>query len=103
MLTFSAKPRRRHPTSRTSAGAGLAPLSVRQTSRRQHEEPAESLPPQREEQETSAFDDESQPNRNWHDSSMELRRGLDVVEDLSLDALPEDERARLTSPQRRFR
>ncbi len=99
MLTFSAKPRRRHPTSRTGAGAGLAPLSSRHE--RSSDEPAEPLPPQREE--PAAPDDDSQPNRNWHDSSMELRRGLDVFEDLPLDALPEDERQRLTTPPRRHR
>ena len=28
--------------------------------------------------------------RGWHDSSMELRRGLDVTEDVSVDTLPND-------------
>lgn len=36
---------------------------------------------------------ESLRQRGWYDSSRDLRRGLDVIEDLPMDLLPEELRA----------
>lgn len=87
MLTFSAKPRRRNVTSRSRSNLepGLAPGAPQRA-----DEPVDPA---------AALDADSVPNRGWHDSSMELRRGLEVVEDLPLDALPDDVRRRLGTPR----
>jgi hypothetical protein len=92
MLTFSAKPRRRHTTSHTTTGPGLAPLTSQSVAAPQRaDEPVDPL--------AAADEQDSVPNRGWHDSSMELKRGLEVLEDVPLDALPDDMRRRLGAPR----
>jgi hypothetical protein len=92
MLTFSAKPRRRLTTSsHGTQGPGLAPLASQPADPQRVEESVDPL--------TAADAQDSMPNRGWHDSSMELKRGLDVLEDVPLDALPDDMRRRLGAPR----
>ena len=92
MLTFSAKPRRRPSTSRSTQGPGLAPLTPQPAAAPQRlDEPDDPL--------AAADAHDSLPNRGWHDSSMELRRGLEVLEDVPLDTLPDDMRRRLGAPR----
>ena len=79
MLTFSSRPRvraiRRERDQRVRQGPGLAPLSTAS-------EPVDTDP-------TPLIDDPAE-QRGWHNSSIELRRGLDIVEDIELNTLPDD-------------
>lgn len=71
MLTFNTKSRpRRRPHSRTQTPGSPLPAG----------EPVDDdsvLP-------------EDAAQKGWYDSSMDLRRGLDVTEDVPLDSLPPD-------------
>ena len=92
MLTFSAKPRsaraRRQLQPRTGPGPGLAPLWRSPGV----DEPMDS--------QQSAEAEETAVLKGWHDSSVELKRGLDVTEDVPLDALPPDVLSRFSGRSR---
>lgn len=77
MLTFSSRPRpRNRRDGRPRQPAGLAPLAP----------PVDPIPVD------SVLPEEpmSAEQRGWHNSSMELRRGLEIVEEVPLDTLPDD-------------
>lgn len=87
MLTFSSKPaapRSRRPAA-NGPGAGLAPLSAQ--SPQAIPTPRLMSAPADEPVESDWADDTVTP-KGWHDSSNELRRGLEVTENVPLDALP---------------
>ena len=78
MLTFSSKSRSRRRANGRTHSSSFAPLDG---------EPVDSALPA----------DEASMRRGWHDSSMDLRRGLTVTEDVGVDTIPMD----LEPPRRR--
>lgn len=101
MISFSSKPRstrtrQARPSREASASpqpkatraapaasaAGMAPLVAADPTRDDEADNAAAL--------ADADADAVAVRRGWHDSSMELRRGLDVYEDLPMDTLPDD-------------
>lgn len=80
----AASPGPTHATkSAPAAGAaGMAPLVAPDPVRDDEADNAAAA--------ASADADAVAVRRGWHDSSMELRRGLDVYEDLPMDTLPDD-------------
>ena len=96
MLTFSSKPRssrvQRQPPAGNGPGPGLAPLSSQR--------PAPRLVVVDEPVDSDSFE-EAVLNKGWHDSSSELKRGLDVTENVPLDALPPEWRAPFAPSRRR--
>lgn len=102
MLTFTSKPRgpraRRQPAD--GPGAGLAPLSA--LAPHAAAPLAAYSPPLAAVADPvdSELPDEAIARRGWHDSSNELKRGLDVTEDVPLDALPPELRAPFTARRR---
>jgi hypothetical protein len=82
MLTFSSKGRISR-LRRGGSGRGSSPSSGEAGERMDSELP-----------------DEQYAHKGWHDSSGELKRGLDVTEDVPLEALPPDLRAGFV-PRRR--
>ena len=82
MISFSTKPRSTKRTtvtfrsSTTGVVQGLAALAAAEPARDDEVADLERLT------EAAAF------RRSWHDSSMDLRRGLDVTEEVPIDTLP---------------
>jgi hypothetical protein len=82
MISFSTKPRstkRSTVTLRSSTAGvvqGLAALAAAEPARDDEVADLERLT------EAAAF------RRSWHDSSLDLRRGLDVTEEVPIDTLP---------------
>jgi hypothetical protein len=82
MISFTTKPRSAKrpsaPSRGSSAGVvqGLAAMAAAEPARDDEVADLERLT------EAAAF------RRSWHDSSMDLRRGLDVTEEVPIDTLP---------------